>query len=163
MARYVFVDEWRLAADVETVWTVTRRLEEWPRWWPSVRSVTLLDPGSETGVGAIWRFVFSTRLPYSMGWELEIVRVDLHALVEARVRGRIDGSGRWGVQEIPGGTLLRFDWVVTPRPAWMRVLSPLARPLFSWNHRALMTEGGEGLARHLGVPLLAEIVSTSGS
>ena len=40
----------------------------------------------------------------------------------------------------------------------MRVLSPLARPVFNWNHRMLMTEGGEGLAHRLSVPLLAEIV-----
>jgi hypothetical protein len=60
MASYVFADEWRVAADLETVWTVLRRLEEWPDWWPSVRSITLLDPGTEKGEGAVWRFVFQT-------------------------------------------------------------------------------------------------------
>lgn len=40
MANHVFADEWRVAADLEIVWTVLRRLEEWPDWWPSVRSLT---------------------------------------------------------------------------------------------------------------------------
>ena len=40
VANYVFADEWRVAADLEIVWTVLRRLEEWPDWWPSVRSLT---------------------------------------------------------------------------------------------------------------------------
>ena len=41
VASYVFADEWRVAAELEIVWTVLRRLEEWPDWWPSVRSQRL--------------------------------------------------------------------------------------------------------------------------
>jgi hypothetical protein len=77
-----------------------------------------------------------------------------------RVDGRVEGSGRWGVTAIPGGTLLDFDWLVTPRVAWMRAVAPVARPVFRWNHRSLMVEGGEALAGRLGAPLLAPSVST---
>jgi hypothetical protein len=37
----------------------------------------------------------------------------------------------------------------------MNAGAPLLAPLFVWNHDQVMAEGGRGLARHLGVPLLA--------
>ena len=47
--------------------------------------------------------------------------------------------------------LVRYDWnVVTTKP-WMNLLAPVARPLFKWNHDAVMNWGAEGLARRLGV------------
>jgi hypothetical protein len=36
----------------------------------------------------------------------------------------------------------------------MNLLAPIARPVFGWNHDYVMRNGGEGLARLLGVPLL---------
>jgi hypothetical protein len=32
----------------------------------------------------------------------------------------------------------------------MNYLSPIARPIFSWNHNVVMRWGGEGLAKQLG-------------
>jgi hypothetical protein len=37
----------------------------------------------------------------------------------------------------------------------MNLLAPLARPIFTWNSRGVLLEAGEGLARFLGVPLVA--------
>ena len=43
--------------------------------------------------------------------------------------------------------------------AWLRGaipgVSPLLAPVFAWNHDQVMAEGGRGLARHLGVALVA--------
>ena len=36
----------------------------------------------------------------------------------------------------------------------MNWLAPIARPAFKWNHIAVMRDGGEGLARHLGTKLV---------
>ncbi len=165
---YLFADEWRLGAEVETVWAFVRRLDEWPDWWPSVRATRPLEPARDAddggpGVGAVWRFTFRTRLPYAMSFDAEVVRIEELVEVEVRVTGRVGGSGRWSVREIPGGTLVHFDWLVTPRLAWMRALSPLARPVFNWNHRMLMVEGGESLAQRLSVPLLAPVRTTASS
>lgn len=157
MPRYVFVDRWRLAADPAEVWTVVRRVEGWPTWWPSVRRVepvTTATDGPPT-----WRFTFRTRLPYAMVFDAEIVRDDPLVGVETRVTGRVAGEGRWEVRPVDGGSEVRFDWSVTPTLRWMRLLSPLARPVFGWNHESLMVEGGEALGRALGRPLLGPVVS----
>jgi hypothetical protein len=37
----------------------------------------------------------------------------------------------------------------------MNLLSPIARPVFEWNHDWVMRNGGEGLAALLGCRLLA--------
>jgi hypothetical protein len=38
---------------------------------------------------------------------------------------------------------------------WERLLGPVARPAFAWNHGWIMRRGGEGLARDLGCSLVA--------
>lgn len=155
MTEYVFRDEWRVAAPPAAVREVVRAVESWPEWWPSVERVTRVPSGD----GEVWRFVFRTRLPYRMEFEARVLRDDpLHG-VRTTVTGRVEGEGRWEVTEVEGGSLVGFDWEVRPHLLWMRVLSPLARPVFVWNHRELMEEGGEALAARLGTRLLAPTVS----
>jgi hypothetical protein len=38
----------------------------------------------------------------------------------------------------------------------MNVVAPVGRPLFAWNHHAVMKQGGVGLARVLGTELIAQ-------
>jgi hypothetical protein len=47
-----------------------------------------------------------------------------------------------------------YEWNVRTAKAWMNRIAPIARPAFEWNHDAVMRQGGEGLARRLGVELL---------
>jgi hypothetical protein len=152
--RFEFFDEWRLAAGSDAVWAVVRDIEGWPDWWPSVRSVT---PFPERTVPT-WEFRFHTRLPYDMAFAAELVRDDRLLRAEAQVTGRVDGSGLCVATAIDGGTLVRFDWWVRPQLAWMRAVAPLARPVFSWNHRSLMAEGAKSLARRLDTHLLTDPV-----
>jgi hypothetical protein len=150
--RFEFFDEWRVAAAPEAVWPVVRDIESWPMWWPSVRRVTPLLERTT------WEFRFRTRLPYEMVFAAELVRDDRVLTAEARVTGRVDGSGLCTATAIDGGTLVRFDWWVRPQLTWMRAVAPIARPIFSWNHRSLMTEGAAALARRLDTRLLADPV-----
>ncbi len=48
-----------------------------------------------------------------------------------------------------------YEWNVSTGKRWMNAVAPLARPVFAWNHDLVMRWGGEGLARELGLPLLA--------
>ncbi len=149
--RFDFFDEWRVAARPDVVWTAVRDVGTWPQWWRSVRSVTLLDaPGAQV----VHAFRFRTRLPYDMAFVASVLHDDGHG-VEAWVTGRVDGRGSWRVEPVDGGTLVRFDWWVRPQLAWMKAVAPLARPVFSWNHRSLMAEGARGLAARLDTSLLA--------
>jgi hypothetical protein len=154
---FAFIDEWALAAEPSVVWSVLRRIEGWPQWWPSVRSVI---PLPAPGDGAPrWEFTFRTRLPYSMVFDATLVREEPSAEVEWQVTGRVAGRGICGVRAVDGGTFVWWDWLVTPQLSWMRLLTPIARPVFSWNHKELMDEGAGALARQLGTRLLRPPIS----
>jgi hypothetical protein len=45
--------------------------------------------------------------------------------------------------------MVRYDWWVHTNRTWMNALAPLLRPVFQWNHGAVMREGGAALARRL--------------
>ena len=76
-------------------------------------------------------------------------------LIEGSAVGALVGEGRWRLFE-GQGTAVTYEWnVATTRP-WMNALAPAGRPLFAWNHDAIMREGGWGLARHLDARLLAQ-------
>jgi polyketide cyclase/dehydrase/lipid transport protein len=129
-----------------------RDIESWPQWWPVVRRVTPVTP--ESGP-AVWEFRFRTRLPYDIVFAAEVLDDDPLAGMRVRVTGRLAGEGGWRAEPVPRGTLVCFDWWVRPQLAWMRAVAPLARPVFSWNHRSLMADGAFGLARRLDTRLLA--------
>lgn len=158
MKDYVFVDEWRIAAEPAQVWALVRRVEGWHDWWPSVRRVDRLDQPGEAGPER-WRFTFQTRLPYIVVFDAAVIADDPLVGVEIESTGQFWGRGSFGVRMIDGGTLVRFDWRVRPMRRWMRLLSPVAWPVFRWNHRALMVEGGESLARRMGARMLEPVVS----
>ena len=67
--------------------------------------------------------------------------------------GELTGVGRWRLFEGPA-TAVIHEWNVRTTRAWMNALAPVARPLFAWNHDAVMRQGAEGLARLLDCRLL---------
>ena len=155
--RFVFFDEWRLAAPAGRGLGGPPGPDRLARWWSSVRRVTRLALGTSDSHEA-WEYRFRTRLPYDMAFVAELLVEDSELRVDARVTGRVDGHGIFRVEPVDGGAMVRFDWEVRPLVTWMRLVSPVARPIFSWNHRSLMAEGAFGLARRLDTGLLASPV-----
>ncbi|NMG30803.1 SRPBCC family protein [Aromatoleum evansii] len=151
--QYHLTTLWRLGAPVETVWDVITHPEHWPDWWAGAESVVSLEDGDADGVGARQQYIWKGRLPYRLRFISCVTRVERHRLLEAKVAGEVEGIGRWHFVFQDGATTLRYEWLVRTNPLWMNVLAPLARPVFRWNHNALMRAGGIGLARHLGAPL----------
>jgi hypothetical protein len=153
VAGYRFTDDWYLSAQPQTARDLLRRVEDWPDWWPSslaVEPAAPLDPG---GTGEAWTFTFQTRLPYQMSFQADVVGEEPLG-VDTTIVGRVRGEGRWRVLPVPGGSRIHFDWLVDPQLWWMRLLSPLARPAFIWNHQVLMAEGARGFADELDETLL---------
>jgi hypothetical protein len=65
------------------------------------------------------------------------------------------GEGTWRVYESALGAASTWEWHVGTTERWMNAVGPLTRTAFAWNHHRIMRWGGEGLARRLGVALLA--------
>jgi hypothetical protein len=77
-------------------------------------------------------------------------------LIAASAEGGLAGTGTFRLFEGPLGTAVTYDWAVRTTKAWMNAIAPVARPLFAWNHHAVMKQGGAGLASALGVALVAQ-------
>lgn len=155
MADYSFLTTWLLEAPRERVWEAIYAQERWPEWWRGVEAADELDGGDGNRVGAVSRMVWRSFLPYRIEFEVTTTRVERPHLMEGRAAGGLAGVGRWRLFEDDGVTAVLYEWNVATTKPWMNLLSPIARPVFEWNHDWVMARGGEGLAALLGCRLLA--------
>lgn len=155
MADYSFLTAWSFESPVAPVFEAIHDMKAWPGWWPGVEDVVELEPGDEEGVGSRSRQTWKSRLPYRIGFEISVERVERPYFMEGHAEGELAGTGRWRMFESPGTTAVLYEWDVHTTRPWMNLVAPLARPVFAWNHDVVMRQGAIGLARHLGVPLIA--------
>ena len=149
MSQYTFITHWRIPAPVDRVWRELMAPDEWPTWWRGVERVELLRPGLNGDIGAIRRYTWKSRLPYRLTFDMETTRIEPQRVIEGRASGELAGTGRWELTPQENSTRVRYDWSVQTTKAWMRVLSPIARPIFAWNHDIVMAWGLEGLVRRV--------------
>lgn len=154
MTRYAFVTLWHIGAPIDRIWEEIAHPERWPSWWKFVERVEKREEGDENGVGSLWHHEWKTALPYKLIFDLRTTRAEKPQILEAASTGELSGTGRWQLTPQASVTVVRYDWKVSTTRSWMNLLAPLARPLFAWNHKVVMQEGGEGLARLLGARLL---------
>jgi mannose-6-phosphate isomerase-like protein (cupin superfamily) len=140
---YAFVDEWDVAAPAGAVFEALADARSYPVWW---RPVYLdVESGGAPAVGTTSRQHFKGRLPYHLRTRSTITRHEPPDVLEARVDGDLSGRGRWTLTPTPSGTHVRFDWTVHADRALLRLLSPLLRPAFRWNHAWAIARAREGL------------------
>ena len=118
-----------------------------------MQRVTVLDPGGADRVGSRYQVRWRSRIPYELEFEFTVRRLEAPRLMEGYAVGELTGTGCWRLFEQDGLTAVTYEWNVRAGKPWMRLLEPLGRPVFAYNHDVVMRWGGEGLARELGVPL----------
>jgi uncharacterized protein YndB with AHSA1/START domain len=153
-ADYHYISTWQLRAPIEPVWAAISDLEQLPAWYPAVQEVQTLAPGDDQQVGTRVRYVIKGRLPMRLAFEATITRVDPPREAELRAEGELAGTGRWLLDQQGEITIVRYLWDVQTTRPWMNLVAPVARPLFTWNSKGVMLQAGQGLARHLEVPLV---------
>jgi uncharacterized protein YndB with AHSA1/START domain len=155
LARYRFLTTWLLETPCEACWRAIEDAATWPEWWHGVERVEERDAGDGARVGSRYLVEWRSRIPYTLAFEFTVERVEPPGLMAGVARGELDGRGCWRLFEQDGVTAVVYDWEVQTTKRWMNVVGPLARPVFEYNHDVVMRWGGEGLARRLGVRLLA--------
>ena len=155
MSEYRFLTTWCLGAPIDPVWEAIHDSGRWPEWWRGVERVVELEPAGEEGIGQVARYTWKSRLPYELTFVVRSTRSERPHLLEGEASGELAGIGRWRLFEGDGATAVLYEWDVHTTRPWMNLLAPLARPIFAWNHDWVMRNGGEGLARLLGAPLLS--------
>ena len=149
MADYSFITHWFFSVPIEEVWDELYHTSRWPSWWKAVVSVEELSKGDELGVGGVKLFTWRTALPYTLSFEMKATRIEPPHIIEGEAYGELDGYGRWTLTERDGGTAVQYEWNVKATKPWMRILSPIARPAFQWNHDVVMRWGEESLKKRL--------------
>ncbi|MFJ9040701.1 SRPBCC family protein [Streptomyces sp. NPDC102406] len=143
LSRYRFHSVWDLPAPPAAVYAVLERAEDYPRWWPQVRSVTPLDETS--GVT-----VFRSFLPYELTVTAREQRRDPAAgVLEIGMSGDLAGWARWTLTARGTGTRALYDQQVEVGKPLMRRLALVGRPVFVANHAWMMRGGRRGLRDHL--------------
>jgi uncharacterized protein YndB with AHSA1/START domain len=139
MAReYVFVDEWDVDAPPAAVYAVLVDARTYPEWWkPVYRSVE----GDRTRT----QHSFKGKLPYTLRMDAQLVSEDPPRRFEVAVDGDLRGRAVWTFTPRNGGTRVRWDWIVFADKVLLRVLTPVLRPLFRWNHNWAVARAREGL------------------
>ncbi len=153
MAAYEFLTTWCIDAPIEAAFEVLNDSAGYPRWWKEVVGVQRLEAGDELGVGQLDHFTWRSVLPYSLGFDMRVTRVNRPYLIEGHAAGELEGIGTWRLYEGDGVAIV-YHWRVRTTKPWMNLFGPLARPAFAWNHDVVMRQGGKGLAAELGSRLL---------
>ena len=153
MADYAFLTTWCIDAPIADVFEVLHDATSYPTWWRGVKSVEVLERGTDDGIGQLDRFTWRSVLPYELSFDLRVTQVDRPHLIQGHATGELDGVGTWNLYE-GHGTAVVYDWRVRTTKAWMNAFGPLARPAFIWNHDVVMRDGAAGLAAKLNARLL---------
>lgn len=153
-AQFQLVSHWHIAAPIERVWDALKATQEWPAWWRYVKSVQEMDAGDAEGLGAVRHIAWSSRLPYGVAFDVEVVEMMRPRRMQGRASGQLEGVGTWELTPEGDTTRVRYIWRVDLGTRWMRFMAPLAAPVFRWNHDGVMRAGAQGLAKHLGVRLI---------
>jgi uncharacterized protein YndB with AHSA1/START domain len=144
MAReYVFIDEWDIDAPQQAIFEALADARTYPVWWqPTYREVKADGPPA---VGCISHHKFRARLPYTLSTTSTIVRLEPPREIEAEVDGDLSGRGIWTLTPTDGKVHVRFDWRVNADRPLLRILTPVLRPLFRWNHNIAIERAMAGL------------------
>ena len=146
-----FDESWTIpGARPAEVWDVLARGELLPLWWRGVYlEAEKLDPGDEPRVGARVRAKARGFLPYRLNFIIEAVELVPGRVVAVKTIGDFDGAWRAVLSPLADGTRVDLTWEVRVERPILRLLSPLLRPAFAWNHRWTTPRGESGLRAFL--------------
>jgi hypothetical protein len=150
-----FTSTWFVAGAPVDAYAALEALEDYPAWWPEVKEARELEEN---------RFEVRCRslLPYDLVFTSEqAVRDPDTKILEATLRGDLDGFSRWTIHASPGGSRLVFEEEVTANKRSLRALAPVARSAFRANHYLMMRHGERGLRTYLAGYRLARRTPTS--
>ncbi|GAB2968054.1 SRPBCC family protein [Nocardioides montaniterrae] len=139
-AAYDFTTQWLVPAPIADVARVLDDLEHYPEWWPQVRAVASLGPTTA-------RVLCRSALPYTLDLVLEAVSRTPPTL-EVAVGGDLEGTVRWHLSAVAGGTRMLFEQHVEVGGA-LALASYAARPVLTWNHHRMMAGAERGLRERL--------------
>jgi hypothetical protein len=146
-----FDESWEIpSASVKEVYEVMARGELLPLWWKGVYlEAEKLTTSDGPKVGDRVRARARGFLPYELNFIVEAVELDPGRRVVVKTIGDFDGRWSAFLTSREGGVRVDLVWEVTVLRPILRLLAPLLRAAFAWNHRWTMPRGEKGLREYL--------------
>jgi Polyketide cyclase / dehydrase and lipid transport len=162
--RFVLISRWHLDCAVDAAWQCIAAVRRWPDWWPNVAAVRVDNQDapqtqfSTSRVGDAAWIDWKTHLGYGFRLRVVTTRVLPPFELEGTAEGDLIGQGLWVLEPVGpqgnDGVLITYRWDLHLNRPWMRFAAPLLRPVFAWNHFAVMRTGAHAMAQHLGCRVL---------
>jgi hypothetical protein len=149
-AGYTFRTTFELGAVPGDVLAAVLAPERWLGALRHVRELERLRAG-EGERGPTYRTTVAAVMPpYRLRWDMEATRLIAAERIEWRAEGDLHGTGTWRFTPTLAGTEVVSEAQLATTRRWMKLLEPLARPVFVRNHDLVMRAGVDALASHLG-------------
>ncbi len=139
----------RLRAQPGVVWEMIERTGEFEGWWGWLGDFRLDGPGLEAGSALVG--VVSPPLPYHMRIRVELERCVRPSLIEAAVRGDLEGHGRLELNADGDATVASVAWRIEMMQRPMRAAARFASPLLRFGHDRVVDATVRGFRRQLAV------------
>jgi hypothetical protein len=140
---YVFLHEWDVDAPQQAVFNALADARTYPEWWKPV--YIDVEGDCEPGIGCTTSQHFKGKLPYTLRTTSEIVAYNPQNTFTIKVVGDLTGNGHWTLTPREDKVHIRFDWTVFADRLLLKLLTPIARPLFRSNHDWSVERAQEGL------------------
>lgn len=132
-----------MPAGFDATFGVLKDLRTYAKWWPEVKSV--IPVNDEKAVLLIMGV-----LPYALEFLMEKQVEDSESgVLSAAMTGDLIGFSSFTVRPEGDGCRLIYEQEVDVGKRLLRILAPVARPLFRLNHRLMMHRGEKGLRQFL--------------
>jgi hypothetical protein len=148
---YHFEDHWYVPFPMVDVWEVLSDAQKYPEWWKRVYlSAETLDGIRTPRVGGRVAVVAKGWLPYKLRFTIETTRLEKPELIEFKVWGDFETDlSRWVLRSSGSGTDVILDWNPVVEKPIVKLLSPVLKPLFRWNHAWTMKVGQEQIIGYI--------------
>lgn len=142
-----FEENWDIPnASVDDVYDVLAHGELLPLWWNGVYlDARKLSPPGAPKVGDKVEVRARGALPYRLNFVIEAVELEPGRRVVVKTEGDFDGRWSATLSRSANGVRVDLIWEVTVLRPILRVLSPILRSAFAWNHRWTTPRGETGL------------------
>jgi len=157
---YLFHNSWKINAPVELIWNELINFKKWPAWCEGLESIEPLGQFSSLQEGNQVKSMWKGILPYTITFNAEIKDFTLYSFLSFSVTGDLHGNGTCHFLSGNDFTNIHFTWNVSTTKLWMRMSSPLIRPLFIENHNRIMDQGLIGFKRMISAKPIDESVVT---
>jgi len=146
---YHFRESATLTAPIDSVW---RAVVEpgLPRWSGGLLHMDVRGGGG-LGIGTVVDARVRSRLPFTLRFTFEVMRLEEPSLIEVRSWGDIVGTGSWAMEAVEDGTMVSYRWDVgltSPLLDGLGSFGPTKR-LLAHNHDRVMQRAFAAMALEL--------------